>query len=232
MSEQPVHISEVLPTEFNPVKLRETLDRPFPPENIKTRKGNFGAELSYVEGHEYIRRLNEAFGVAWSFQIIEHEVLDDECIVLGKLTTHGHVRMAFGGSSVTRHKDSREPISIADDLKAAATDAFKKSCSFLGVGLHLYSSDQPPGGVGTGTEQPKGNGNGHSQPGNGNGNGNGNGTSPRLSSKQLGYILSLGKDQGLDRTKLQEMAYERYSRNLEFLTKSEASFFIGELQEM
>ncbi|NLH51008.1 MAG: hypothetical protein GX444_20725 [Myxococcales bacterium] len=59
MSEQPTHISETIPAEFNPSKFQETLMRPFGPDSIKTRKGHFGQELSYVEGHEYIRRLLE-----------------------------------------------------------------------------------------------------------------------------------------------------------------------------
>ena len=32
-----------------------------------------------------------------------------------------------------------KPVSIGDDLKAAATDALKKGASLLGVGLHLYN---------------------------------------------------------------------------------------------
>jgi hypothetical protein len=220
MSEQPTHIGDVIPVEFNPEKLRETLDRPFPPESIKTRRGSFGAELSYVEAVHYIRRLNESFGVAWSFQVIEHEVLDDEVLVLGKLVTHGHVRMAFGGSQITRAKESGQAISIADDLKAAATDAFKKSCSFLGVGLHLYGHAKS--GVGTRTENSKGNGDNHS-------NANGNGHS-RLTSRQHSYIKSLAGEKGIGDSDLEKMSLEKFGKKLSFVSKNDASSLIDQLQ--
>ena len=122
MSSEPTHINECLPDLLRPERVREVLNRPFPSEAIKTRPGSFGQTLSYVEASHYITRLNECFGCAWSFTIVQHEVLDQEVIVVGKLTTLGHVRMAFGGSTITRAKESGEVVSIADDLKAAATD--------------------------------------------------------------------------------------------------------------
>ena len=219
MSNEPTHISECLPDLLNPEKVREVLDRPFNQNAIKTRPGNFGKSLQYVEAHEYIHRLNEAFGVAWSFQIIQHEVLDQEVLVVGKLTTHGFVKMAFGGSSITKAKDSGAIISIADDLKAAATDAFKKSCSFLGLGLHLYQDGNGKGSVNN--QSAHGHNNGSTRSDNGNG---------RLTSRQLEAILSIGRDNGLDREQIRQMSLDRFSRNLEFIGKSEASNLIQELK--
>ena len=225
MSSQPTHLSECIPDLLRPEKVREVLDRPFPPELIKSRPGSFGQTLSYVEAHEYITRLNEAFGVAWTFEIMTHDVGDQEVIVLGKLTTLGHVRMAFGGSQITRAKENGEPISIADDLKAASTDSFKKACSFLGLGLHLYQDGN--GSVKSQSAQAPHNGN---RNGNGTGgfNGNGNG---RLTSRQLEAILAIGRDKGLDREQIRQMAHDRFGRNLEFIGKSEASSMIQELQD-
>lgn len=40
---------------------RAALEKPFPEELIKTRKGAFGKELSFIEAVHYIRRLNDAF---------------------------------------------------------------------------------------------------------------------------------------------------------------------------
>ena len=227
MSSQPTPLSECIPDMLQPQKVREVLDRPFPPEAIKSRPGSFGQTLNYVEAHEYITRLNEAFGCAWSFHIVQHEVGDQEVIALGKLSALGHVRMAFGGSTITRAKESGEPVSIADDLKAASTDAFKKACSFLGLGLHLY---QDGNGSATATKsQPaqaphNGNRNGN---GTGGFNGNGNG---RLTSRQLEAILAIGRDKGLDREQIRQMAHDRFGRNLEFIGKSDASSLIRELQ--
>jgi len=205
----------------NTATVREILERPFDPSLIKSRPGSFGNSLNYVEGHEYVKRLNEAFNGDWSFEIAKHEVDENEVIVVGKLVADGIVKMAFGGSEIKRKKDTGEIICLADDLKAAATDALKKASSFLGVGLHLYG-DQVENSA------PKNSGNGNAHAGNENGNGNGSG--PRLSSRQLGMILGLARDRNINRDQLQEMIYERYGRKLEFLSKSEASFFIGELQ--
>jgi hypothetical protein len=120
---------------------REILERPFDTHLIKSRRGHSGKTFSYVEGAEYIRRLNEAFDGQWSFEIVEHRVKPREVVVVGKLTAEGHVKCAFGGSSVTVSGHTGEPMNLADDLKAAATDALKKAASLFGIGLHLYSPD-------------------------------------------------------------------------------------------
>jgi hypothetical protein len=192
------------------------LEQPFDPGLVKTRPGTFGADLSYVEGAEYIKRLNDAFDGRWSFEVVRHEITDNEAIVVGKLSADGVVKMAFGGAEIKRKKESGEIVSIADDLKAAATDSLKKCASFLGVGLHLYA------------ETPKSNGNG-TKP-NGNGNGHAGDDKSRLTSRQLSAIVSIGKERGHERDALQEMSVERFSRRLEFLTKADASALIDELK--
>jgi hypothetical protein len=126
---------------------RAVLERPFEPAQIRQRKGRNGL-LDYVEGWSVIQRLNEAFEGAWSFEIAHHEVRGDEVVVIGRLAAEGVTKMAFGASQVTREKGSGQPVSLGDDLKAAATDALKKCATLLGVGLHLYA-DKPLGGRGT-----------------------------------------------------------------------------------
>ena len=64
----------------------ELLERPFAGDDVKTRRGRNGQSLSYVEIANYIRRLNEALEGDWSFEVVEHKVLDDEVLVLGRLT--------------------------------------------------------------------------------------------------------------------------------------------------
>ena len=48
----------------------------------------------------------------------------------------------FGGSDIARHRETQKPVSIADDLKAAASDALKKCATLFGIGLHLYERPQ------------------------------------------------------------------------------------------
>jgi hypothetical protein len=125
---------------------RKQLENPFIPDQIKHRKGNFNRTLAYIEAPAIITRLNDAFDAAWSFEILEHHILQEEVLVLGKLTAEGIVKTQFGSSQITRKKDTAEIISLGDDLKVAATDALKKAATLLGVGLQLYSEEtrQPP----------------------------------------------------------------------------------------
>ncbi|MFH1930630.1 MAG: Rad52/Rad22 family DNA repair protein [Pseudomonadota bacterium] len=77
---------------------RELLEKPFAPEQIKQRDGNFGKTLDYVEGHAIIQRLNDAFDAKWSFEILECEVFNDldEVIAQGKLTAENVINEIRG----------------------------------------------------------------------------------------------------------------------------------------
>lgn len=196
----------------NATGARKILEEPFSSELIKQRDGAFGQQLSYVEAHHYIQRLNEAFEGKWSFVIVQHEVTETEVIVIGKLITAKIIKMAFGSSAITRRKDSKEILCLGDDLKAAATDSLKKASSFLGLGLHLYGSHPK-------VESAKKKSNGKTK-------GNGN---SRLTSRQLAAIIAIGRDHGLDRTEINQMGFDRYGRNLEFISKADASSLIQEL---
>ncbi len=113
---------------------RQLLESPFTPAQIKHRKGNFNRTLAYVEAPAVIARLNDAFDAAWSFEIKEHQILQEEVLVLGRLTAGGITKTQFGSSQITRKKDTGEIISLGDDLKAAATDALKKAATPAGCG--------------------------------------------------------------------------------------------------
>ncbi len=105
------------------------LTRPF--NDIKSRPGRNGQAIQYIEGHAIVQRLNEALGGDWSFRVLEHDVREGEVIVLGELRLGELVKQAFGGSEVTRTREGKV-VSLADDLKAAATDALKKAATLLG----------------------------------------------------------------------------------------------------
>ncbi|CAN5925126.1 hypothetical protein BH11MYX4_BH11MYX4_02900 [soil metagenome] len=192
---------------------KDVLCRPFPPDLIRQRQGQGGKTLSYVETHAVIARLNEGCD-AWSFEVVEHQVLDDEVIVVGKLNADGVVKMAFGGSSITRDRDGR-PLSIADDLKSAASDAIKKSASLLGVGLELYGGT--PAEVGPPTRAtPR-----EPAP-----------VSPndRLTGRQFSAIQSVARRHNIDRDHLTGMLNERFRKSdIAHLSRREASSFLSEL---
>jgi hypothetical protein len=210
---------------------REMLEKPFDPNQIKQREGNFGKTLDYIEGHSVIHRLNLSFESAWSFEILEHKVLNDtdEVIVLGKLSAGDVVKVQFGSSRVTRARESGEMISLADDLKAAATDSLKKAATLLGVGLHLYNN----GGNSAGKQQNSTNhstgSNANSNHGRNNSHQGDNGGNGRISAKQHKYILGLTKELGWTKSELNQKCLQAYGVGLDFLNRSDASNLINEL---
>jgi hypothetical protein len=122
-----------------------------PKREIKMRQGRGGLQFAYVE-HGYVtERLNLVFGFNWDFEVVDKQILEDEVIVEARLTVrtpNGQtiVKTQFGGADIKRHSSgarSGRPVSIADDYKAAASDALKKCASLLGIGLDLYGRDRP-----------------------------------------------------------------------------------------
>ena len=229
---------------------RELLEKPFAPEEIRQREGSFGRMLNYIKGHSVIQRLNDSFDAEWSFRILTHEIVKeaDEVLVLGELKAFDIVETQFGSSKIKRSRETGEIISLADDLKAAATDALKKTATLLGIGLQLYNgrgnndaqSEGKRGSVKVGFVQvdghanvykPKFNAHENYQPAQDNGNGNGNGKKPRqLSQKQFSYIQSLGKNYGYSLSDLSEKSAKIFGVEVHALSSSEASNFIGLLQ--
>ena len=138
-------------------------------------------------------------------------------IVLGELRVGDTVKQAFGGSDITRSRDGGNSISVADDLKSAATDALKKCATLFGVALHLY-------GDGTTTHHSD---NGAPQPTPSNGNGSGG---SRLTRKQLAYIHRLSQDAGMDRADLEALSRAGFGKTTAYLTTRQASDFIDQLQ--
>ena len=136
----------------------DTLTRPFTPEQIRQREGRGGKMLDYLETHAVITRLNEAFNGAWSFEVLDFKTMEGEIVVHGKLTAGGQVKTQFGSADIHRTRgengEKGAPVSIGDDLKAAASDALKKAATLFGVGLHLY--DKPQAGQRPPQQRPAG----------------------------------------------------------------------------
>ncbi len=203
---------------------RELLEKPFAADQIKQRKGSFGDQLDYIEAATVIQRLNDCFDAEWMFEISEHRILEQEVLVLGRLTARGISKSQFGKSKITRARDDQSIISLGDDLKAAASDSLKKCATLFGIGLHLYLDNGHSNGNGTnGT-------NGMSKQGNpGNGNGN-HGDSGRLTAKQLSAIYALAKAKGWSNKEVRDFAHEMFGKNPDFLSKREASAMIQHFQ--
>jgi len=217
---------------------RELLEQKFGPEQIKQREGNFGKMLDYIEGHAVIQRLNDAFDADWSFVIVKHEIIKetDEVIVLGKLGAGTIRKTQFGASRITRARNTGDMMSLADDLKAAATDSLKKCATMLGIGLHLYNKTETTSqrsnggnhsnGQGWNNNNPSGNGsNGNGYQHNGNGKNNG-----RITAKQHNFIQSLLKNKGITKSEINQRCVDVYGSVMDYLSRTDASNLISELQ--
>jgi hypothetical protein len=214
---------------------RELLEKPFEPSQIKQREGYFGKKLDYIEGHCVIARLNDAFDADWSFSILEHRILEetDEVLVVGQLRASDVAKTQFGSSRITRARESGEPVSFADDFKAAATGSIKKCASLFGVGLHLYNGDKPANGQNANRNRQSYSNHGWSsgyrdrrsksaEPDNGNGN-------ARLTSRQFKYIMRLADEAGRHKNELDQETLQMFGSAVQFLSKSDASSYIEHL---
>jgi hypothetical protein len=198
---------------------KKILCRPFPPELVRQRQGQGGKALSYVPTFAVVERLNEGCE-AWAFEIVKHELVGDEMIVIGKLVADGVVKMAFGGASVARSREGLV-VDLGDTAKAAASDALKKAASLLGVGLELHRGGAPMPATTTTTAGP--------------------GltrvaatTAPdvanRLTARQLAAIHGAARRRGIGNPQLTTMLVERWGKEgPQQLTKREASELISEL---
>ena len=116
--------------------LSQKLNQPFPENIIKTQPSKYDSStLRYVEPHYYIQRLNEIFENQWSWNIINYNILETSVVAHCRLTItiedKQHTFDAIGSAA-------RKAESPGDDLKKATSDALKRACSMLGLGLHLY----------------------------------------------------------------------------------------------
>lgn len=191
---------------------KDILCRPFAPEQVKQREGQGGKMLSYVEVHNVVARLNEGCD-QWSFEIVEHQVIDEEVVVVARLIADGITKMAFGGSSITRDRAGRQ-VSIADDLKAAGSDALKKAASLLGVGLELYRGQAEYAPAVTARAPAPSSAN------------------DRLTGKQFSTIQSIARRRNIGRDHFVAMLEERFRKtDLGHLSRREASSLLSELTE-
>ena len=189
---------------------RDVLCRPFTAEQVRSRPGQHGKTLSYVDVAAVITRLNEGCD-QWSFEVVSHKVEADEVIVLGKLTADGQVKMHFGGTSITLDKADGRAVSIADDLKAAASDALKKCASLFGVALEMYGGAPAAGAEARPRERAPA-------------------PDDRVTARQLAAIQALCRKRSIGREELYALVTKKTGKTgVQYLTKVEASGLLDEL---
>lgn len=146
-------LSLVKENSLNEHQLAQILKRT-PPQYIKKRPAKGGGTWEYVTGG-YVRKvLNLMFGWDWDFEILDHTIIGGEAVVKGRLTcrTNGKqiVKTQFGNKEIIYKKQTQEeitkgldkiPLSIGNDLKAAATDALKKCAAEIGIAADIYNKE-------------------------------------------------------------------------------------------
>ena len=129
--------------------LESLLDEKTPKDAIYKREGRGKMQFDYVQGWWMIKQLNALFQRNWSWRIEKEEVGQSQVWVRGVLTVRmgpgpdGLVyKEAYGGADIKHfgggNSKGGQVIDIADDLKAASTDALKKAASMLGIAADIY----------------------------------------------------------------------------------------------
>lgn len=145
----PQELSLVDNNSLNAKQLQLLLKRT-PQQYVKSRPAKGGGQWSYVSGG-YVRKvLNLMFGWEWSFEILDEKIMGGEAIVKGKLTCVSNgktiVKMQYGNKDIAYKKaaagEERQPLSLGNDLKAAATDALKKCAAELGIANDVYNKEE------------------------------------------------------------------------------------------
>lgn len=133
---------------LNGQQLKQLLKKT-PKQYVKTRPAKGGGIWNYVSGGYVKKCLNLMFGWDWDFEIVSEQITAGEVIVKGRLTcrTNGHqiVKMQYGNKDIIYRKaapgEERQPLSIGNDMKAAATDALKKCAAEIGIAADIYNAD-------------------------------------------------------------------------------------------
>jgi hypothetical protein len=158
-------VTETLVRAFHPNEIRQRIQG-----KKKDSSGRWvDNTVDYIEGNSVIDRLNEAVTpLGWSYQIIDTDYIRDadnpsrltEVMRTGRLilyTPWGDVFKEQSGSANIKYTDEKTfnsatnrneptgrkvPVSVAEDAKAAATDALKKCATLFGVYNHGYRKEQ------------------------------------------------------------------------------------------
>jgi hypothetical protein len=126
-----------------------------PKQYIKTRPAKGGGTWDYVTGGYVKKCLNLMFGWDWDFEIVDEKTMIEakEVIVKGRLTCRSGgktiVKMQYGNKDIMfrvewvdgKKKPTNIPLSIGNDMKAAATSCLKKCAAEIGIAADIYNKE-------------------------------------------------------------------------------------------
>lgn len=116
-----------------------------PAQYVKQRPAKGGGTWEYVTGGYVKKCLNLMFGFDWDFEILEDKIIHGEAIVKGRLTCRSGgrtiIKTQYGNKDIMCKKGTDNPLSIGNDLKAAATDCLKKCAAEIGIAADIYNKE-------------------------------------------------------------------------------------------
>ena len=123
----------------------EALAAPFPADQVRSRPGKFGKNMSYITARTARVRLNDVLGPEnWECKIEPSErwVKCTLSITIREPTPEG-LPHAVNVIRVTREALGGYPDmpSEEDKVKGGDSDAFKRACSLFGIGEYLYGDE-------------------------------------------------------------------------------------------
>ena len=143
-----------------PEEIQQGLSVPFSAAQIKQRKQEWTDRqgkahvmfFHYVETAVVIERLNQVFGHAWNFEVVETQQIDKQILLRGRLIACDITKTAYGGAAIGVGDEN-----VINAYKSAVGDAIKLCAKQFGIGLHLWMDDEspPPGKQEQEQESPK-----------------------------------------------------------------------------
>lgn len=127
------------------------------------RPGRGGGDWDYVKKGYMRRTLDSMFGFNWDFEpetsvreAFEVAQQTGSCVIKGKLTCRvldergSEIAVLekgnYGGAEVKFKKvledGKKVPLNFANDVKAAATDCFKRCAAVLGIAADIYDAEE------------------------------------------------------------------------------------------
>lgn len=156
----------LVPTPMTELQIKAIV-APTPAHIVKQRPGKGGGTWDYVPGWWFKKKANFVFGFAHDFEIISERIDGDFITVKGKVTVRHPktgkliaTKTDFGGAAIKFKKDmAHKPenyLDIANDFKAAATDAFKRCMVQFGFAMDIYGKGESlDEGIIVQNDQPK-----------------------------------------------------------------------------
>lgn len=211
-------------------EMSDKLGTPFPRTAIKTRKGGGGKDLSYVEGHTVIHRLNEATTNTWDLEVREITTLQ-----LGERTLlQARVALTIPGLGTREHigVQAIDARGGEDLVKGVITDALKKAATLFGVGLELYGPDYEAGEIAAPRQdapvrpqEPRRDAQPRQQASR-----QGGRVEQEATPRQVQFIAAIARELGMSEEELRAESSQSFSRDVSALNRRDASIFIERLQ--